>query len=110
MEYFESRALETAPTRPGMWYRYVDDTMTKIHECAVSSFFDRLNSINPHMRFTSEEEKNGRMPFLDTCVHLKEDGSTKVTVYRKPTYNNNNNNNNNGTCIALISKIHGASQ
>ena len=24
--------------------------------------------------------------------------------------NNNNNNNNNGTCIALISKIHGASQ
>ncbi|XP_067029582.1 uncharacterized protein [Acropora muricata] len=86
MEHFESRALETAPTRPAMWYRYVDDTMAKIHEGAVSSFSDHLNSINPYIRFTSEEEKNGRIPFLDTCLHLKEDGSTKVTVYRKPTH------------------------
>ena len=36
MEHFESRALDTAPTQPSMWYRYVDDTMTNIHECAVS--------------------------------------------------------------------------
>ena len=41
-EHFESRALDTAPIRPSMWYRYVDDTMTKIHECAVSSFSDHL--------------------------------------------------------------------
>ena len=81
--HFESRALETAPTQPAMWYRYVDDTMTKIHEGAVSSFSDHLNS---HIRFTSEKEKNGRIPFLNTCLHLKEDGSTKVTVYWKPTH------------------------
>ena len=86
MEHFESRALETAPTRPSMWYRYVDDTMTKIHECAVSSFSDHLNSINPNIQFTSEDEKNGRIPFIDTCFHVNEDGSTKVTVYRKPTH------------------------
>ena len=86
MEHFESTALETAPTRPAKWYRYVDDTMTKIHEGAVSSFSDHPNSINSHIRFTSEEEKNGRIPFLDTCLHLKEDGSTMVTVYRKPTH------------------------
>ena len=86
MEHFESRALDTAPTRPSMWYRYVDDTMTKIHDCAVSSFSDHLNSINPNIQFTSEEEKNGRIPFLDTCLHVNEDGSTKVTVYRKPTH------------------------
>ena len=83
MEHFESRALDTAPTRPVMWYRYVDDTTTNIHECAVSSFSDHLNSINPHSQFTSEEEKNGRIPFLDTCLHVNEDGSTKDTVYRK---------------------------
>ena len=60
--------------------------MTKIHEGAVSSFSDHLNSINSQIRFTSEEEKNGRIPFLDTCLHLKQDGLTKVTVYRKPTH------------------------
>ena len=85
MEHFESRALDTAPTRPSMWYCHVDDTMTKIHECAVSSLSDHLNSINPHIQFTSEEEKNGRIPFLDTCLHVNEDGLSKVTVYRKPT-------------------------
>ena len=86
MEHFESRALDTAPTWPSMWYRYVDDTMTKIHECTASSFSDHLNSINPNIQFTSEEEKNGRIPFLDTCLHVNEDGSTKVTVYWKPTH------------------------
>ena len=45
MEHFESRALETAPTRPAMCYRYVNDTLT-----------------------------------------YREHGSTKVTVYRKPTH------------------------
>ena len=73
MEHFESRALDTAPSRPTMWwYRYVDDTMTKILECAVSSFFGHLNSINPHIQFTLEEEKNsnGRITFLDTCHHV----------------------------------------
>ena len=85
MEHFESRALDTTPTRPAMWYRYVGATMTrKIHDCVVSSFSDHLNSINPHIQFTSEEEKNERISFLDTCLHVNEDGSTKVTVYRNP--------------------------
>ena len=84
--YFESRALDTAPNPPAMWYRYVDDTMTKIHEGAVNSFSHHLNSINPHIQFTSEEENNGRIPFLHTCLHVNEDGSTKVAVYWKPTH------------------------
>ena len=37
MEDFESRALDTAPTPPAMWYRYVGDTMTKIHEVKETS-------------------------------------------------------------------------
>ena len=88
MEHFESRALDTTPTPPAMWYRYVDDTMTKIHEYAVRSFSEHLNSIDQHIQFTSEEEKNGTIPFLDTCLHVNQDGSTKVTLYRKPTHTN----------------------
>ena len=60
--------------------------MTKIHEYAVRSFSEHLNSIDQHIQFTSEEEKNGTIPFLDTCLHVNQDGSTKVTVYRKPTH------------------------
>ncbi|XP_068707249.1 uncharacterized protein [Montipora foliosa] len=86
MEQFESRALDTAPTPPTMWYRYVDDTMAKIHENAVDSFSEHLNSIDQHIQFTSEQEKDGRIPFLDTCVSINQDGSTKISVYRKPTH------------------------
>ena len=50
------------------------------------SFSEHLNSIDQHIQFTSEEEKNGTIPFLDTCLHVNQDGSTKVTVYRKPTH------------------------
>ena len=74
LEHFESGALDTAPTPPAMWYRYVDDTMTKIHEYAVRSFSEHLNSIDQHIQFTSEEEKNVTIPFLDTCLHVNQDG------------------------------------
>ena len=86
MEQFESRALDTAPTPPTMWYRYVDETMAKIHENAIDSFSEHLNSIDQHIQFTSEQEKDGRIPFLDTCVSINQDGSTKISVYRKPTH------------------------
>ena len=39
-----------------------------------------------HIQFTSEQEKDGRIPFLDTCVSINQDGSTKISVYRKPTH------------------------
>ena len=48
---------------------------------------DHRSSINPHIQFTSEEEKNSGIPLLDTCLQVNEDGPMKVTVYRKPTHN-----------------------
>ena len=90
MEYFEKEALESAKNPPSLWLRYMYTLdvifMTKIHEYDIQSFTDHINSIDEHIKFTSEEEEDGSIPFLDTCVHVEDDGTTRVTVYRKPTH------------------------
>ena len=86
MEYFESLALTTFIRPPKVWYRYVDDTFTILHEYDIQLFTAHLNSIDPHIQFTIEPELEGRMPFLDTCIHINNDASIKTTIYRKPTH------------------------
>ena len=41
------------------------------------------------MRFrywSAEKEVDGKLPFLDTLLHCKNDGSLDISVYRKPTH------------------------
>ncbi|CAH1258851.1 Hypp2092 [Branchiostoma lanceolatum] len=38
-----------------------------------------------NIQFTYEEEQNGTLPFLDTLLVRKEDGTVKLLVYRKTT-------------------------
>ena len=66
-----------------MWYRYVDDTMTKIHEGAVKSFSDYLNSINPHIQFTKvlATESNTFKRRIREAIEIK---------LRKPSLNRDN--------------------
>ena len=49
-------------------------------------FTEHINQIDPYIKFTSEPENNGGLPFLDTLTERKEDGSLKVRIYRKPTH------------------------
>ena len=88
MEKFEE-ALATAPHLPSLWKRYVDDTFVIQEEQYKNEFFQHINSLDENIKFTAETTKvDGFMPFLDTLVTPKSDGSLETTVYRKPTHTN----------------------
>ena len=87
MENFEAKAISTAVHSPYLWKRFVDDTFTILKSSQKRAFLDHINSIDQHMQFTSEEQReDGSMPFLDILVMPNKDGSLSTTVYRKPTH------------------------
>ena len=86
MEHFEERAITEAPHPPDIWLRYVDDTFTVLQESEVEHFTHHLNSMNENIKYTVEPEQDNTLAFLDTCVCLNDDGSTKVKIYRKATH------------------------
>ena len=85
-EFFEELALDNAPVEPRLWKRYVDDTCCIVKKDATEGLLDHLNSVRPSIQLTVEVEKDGMLPFLDTLLRKREDGSLDVTVYRKPTH------------------------
>ena len=86
MEYLEKKALSTAPT-PRFWWKFVDDTFVIHQEVNKQDFLQHINSVDPAIRFTVEDNKeDGSIPFLDTIVKPDADGSLSITVYRKPMH------------------------
>ena len=85
MEYYKERAIREAPRPPDIWLRYVDDTFTMLQESEVEYSTHHLNSMDENIKFTVEPEQDNTLAFLDTCICLKYDGSTKVKIYWKAT-------------------------
>ena len=71
MEFFKQLALELAPTRPGLWKQYVDDTCCIMKKGTVDKLLDHLNGVRPTMKFTVELEKDRTLSFLDTLLQRK---------------------------------------
>ena len=72
---------------PRFWCKYVDDTFVIHKEANKQSFLQHINSVDPAIKFTVEDNKeDGSIPFLDTIVKPEVDGSLSITVYRKPTH------------------------
>ena len=86
MEYFEQKALSTAPP-PRLWQRYVDDTFVIQKESDKQDFLQHINSVDPAIQYTVENNKeDGAIPFLDTIEKPEADENLSITVYRKPTH------------------------
>ena len=87
MEAFEKKAINTSPTPPSLWRRFVDDTLVIIKKTQKESFISHINSIDDKIQFTMEDSReDGSMPFLDTLVTQCSDDSLSTKVYRKPTH------------------------
>ena len=86
MEDVEERALSACTHKPLFWKRYVDDTLSALPLDQIQAFHHHLNSIEPSIQFTIEEESLGTIAFLDTMVTRHDDGSLSTTVFRKKTH------------------------
>ena len=82
MQNIEEQALATYSETLPLWLRYVDDTITAVHENKIDEFHEHLNEQNINIQFI---EENGKIPFLD-CLVTRENNTLRTTVYRKPTH------------------------
>ena len=85
MQNIEQQALATYSEILPLSLRYVDDTITAIHENKIDEFHEHLNKQNTSIQFTKEIEEKGKTPFLDYLV-TRENNTLRTIVYRKPTH------------------------
>ena len=90
MEWLEQEAIVTAPLdiKPRLWKRYVDDVLEVVKKDSVEQLTTHINQIDKtgNIKFTYETEVDQKIPFLDTLIVKKQDGSIKLLVYRKKTH------------------------
>ena len=66
-------------------FRYVDDVHSATRKDQVNQLQKYLNSIDPHIKFTTELPGTDGLPFLDTLTKPTPN-SIESSVYRKPTH------------------------
>ena len=77
---FDSTIKETSP----LYARYMDDILCSIKRECLENKLGKINNIHPSLSFTVEEEKEGRLPFLDMVI-VNQNGQLTSGWYRKPT-------------------------
>ena len=90
MEEFQMKA--ESPNFPELydWPWYVDDSVLKCKRPRADEILDYLNSIEPGViRFTKEEEENGKLPVLDIgMIANREEKKINFSVHYKKTNTN----------------------
>ena len=71
--------------KPVYYKRYVDDKFALFRFRHLEKFNEYLNTKNPNIKFNSEKQVNGSLPFLDVLISRNKEGFT-TTVYHTPTF------------------------
>ncbi|XP_046581977.1 uncharacterized protein LOC124289396 [Haliotis rubra] len=70
MTHLEEKALETYPITPLCWFRKVDDTFVILKPGSdPKALLDHINSQNPRIQVTMEEESNLKKGIISNLVH-----------------------------------------
>ena len=86
--HHESTWLNDCPVsfKPIFYRRYIDDTFLIFeHPSHIQPFLAYLNSRHPSIKFTCENEQEGKLAFLDTTIY-NNNGQFSTSTYRKPTF------------------------
>ena len=78
-------AIPTSPTLIKWWSRYIDDVHSATRKDQVNKLQEHLNSIDPHIKFTTELPGTNGLPFLDNLTKPTSN-SIESTFYRKPIH------------------------
>ena len=87
LSHYEIQWLDKCPEsfKPSQYKRYMDDTFLLFKEQKqVKPFLDFLNKQLPNIKFTSEIETEGSLPFLDLLI-TKNNLQINTSIYRKKT-------------------------
>lgn len=70
--------------QPKLLVKYVDDLLMICPKNLVNEILNLFNSFHTNIQFTTEEEKDKKIPYLDLLLIRKENKSIVTDFYKKP--------------------------
>ena len=109
LEFLESGPFEHIIPNTAHYFRYINDILFIYpQDLDLNSITDKLNDVEPSLKFTHELEYNCTLPFLDILL-IRNINKLEFKVYRKTTcindhihfYSHHNNNTKRGIIIGF---------
>ena len=112
LEFLESGLFKHIPNT-AHYFRYIDDILLIYPQDLDLHITDKLNNVEPSLKFIYELEYNSTLPFLDILL-IRNINKLEFNVYRKPTckndhihfYSHHNNNIKRGIIIGFYLKLY----
>ena len=83
LEFLESGPFKHIIPNTAHYFRYIDDILFIYpQDLDLNSITDKLNNVEPSLKFTHELEYNCTLPFLDILL-IKNINKLEFKVYRK---------------------------